>query len=71
MPRSVGLFCKADWPVIPYPVDHQLNKDHIYKFNFDLFSNMGGLKTSIKEWIGLSAYYLTGKTIAFFPEQCS
>jgi len=70
MPRSVGIFCKAKWPVIPYPVDHQTNKDNLFRIDFDLANNLYTLKTAIKEWLGLFAYYLSGKTTSFFPKQC-
>jgi uncharacterized SAM-binding protein YcdF (DUF218 family) len=70
MPRSVGIFCKAEWPVIPYPIDHQTNKDNLFRIDFDLSANLIVLKTSIKEWLGLFAYYLSGKTTAFLPNQC-
>ncbi len=70
MPRSVGIFCKADWPVIPYPVDHQTNKNNLFRINFDLVNNLYTLKTAIKEWLGLLAYYLTGKTTSILPDKC-
>ena len=70
MPRSVGIFCKTGWPVTPYPVDHQTKKGKIFRVNYDLLNNLSLLKTSIKEWVGLLAYYLTGKTTSFVPEQC-
>jgi len=70
MPRSVGIFCKAEWPVIPYPVDHQTNKDNLFRISFNLSNNLQTLKTAIKEWLGLFAYYLSGKTTSFLPSQC-
>ena len=70
MPRSVGIFCKTGWPVIPYPVDHQTNKNNLFRINFNLLSNLSYLKTSIKEWLGLFAYWLSGKTPSFLPEKC-
>lgn len=70
MPRSIGIFCKAEWPVIPYPVDHQTNKDNLFRISFDLSDNLLTLKTAIKEWLGLFAYYLSGKTTSFLPSQC-
>jgi len=70
MPRSVGIFCKAGWPVTPYPVDHQSNKDNLFRINFDLLVNLNTLKTAQKEWLGLFAYYLSGKTTAFLPNKC-
>lgn len=70
MPRSVGIFCKAEWSVIPYPVDHQSYKDNLFRIDFDLANNLDTLKTGIKEWLGLFAYYLSGKTTSLFPNQC-
>ncbi len=70
LPRSVGIFCKAGWPVIPYPVDHQTNKDNVVIINFDLANNLAVFKTAIKEWLGLFAYYLSGKTTALLPDKC-
>lgn len=70
MPRSVGIFCKVGWPVIPYPVDHQTKKDHLYRVDFNLAKNLKVLKTGIKEWMGLFAYYLAGKTTSVLPRQC-
>jgi len=70
MPRSVGIFCKTGWRVIPYPVDHQSRKDNLLRINFNLSGNLHVLKSSIKEWLGLFAYYLSGKTSTVFPEKC-
>ena len=70
MPRSIGISCKAGWPVIPFPVDHQTKKDDLFRVEFNLAKNLETLKTGIKEWMGLFAYYLSGKTTSFLPEQC-
>lgn len=71
MPRSVGIFCKAGWPVIPYPVDHRTSPGHLIRANFNLSGGLRNLSSAAREWTGLVAYYLTGKTTAFFPEQCN
>ena len=70
MPRSVGIFCKAEWPVIPYPVDHQTKKGDLLRIDFNLASNLKTLKMGIKEWLGLFAYYLSGKTTSLLPKTC-
>ena len=70
MPRSVGIFCKEKWPVIPYPVDHQSYRNSLFRVNFNLSGNLDTLKTGIKEWLGLFAYYLSGKTTSLLPDQC-
>lgn len=70
MPRSVGISCKADWSVIPFPVDHQTKKGDLFRIDFNLSKNLETLKMGIKEWLGLFAYYLSGKTTSLFPKQC-
>jgi len=70
MPRSLGIFCKQNWPVIPFPVDHQSRKNNLIRVNFDLAGNILTFKTAIKEWSGLVAYYLAGKTTSLLPSQC-
>lgn len=70
MPRSVGISCKAGWPVIPFPVDHQTKKGDLFRIDFNLSGNLETLKIGIKEWMGLFAYYLSGKTTSLFPKQC-
>jgi uncharacterized SAM-binding protein YcdF (DUF218 family) len=64
MPRSVGLFRKAGWAVIPYPVDFNTTKG--FNLTFDL-REIGRLSTGIREWLGLMVYRLAGATLALFP----
>lgn len=71
MPRSVGISCKTNWPVIPFPVDHSANKGNLFRIDFNLSGNLSNFKTGIKEWIGLFAYYLSGKTTSLLPEKCT
>ena len=70
MPRSTGIFCKAKWAVIPYPVDHYTQPDHLLRIDINLAGNMQILNAGIKEWVGLAAYYATGKTTALLPPAC-
>lgn len=70
MPRSVGAFCKQQWPVIPYPVDHITPRGHLMSISLSLAGHLRDLKIGVKEWIGLFAYYFTGKTTAILPSQC-
>jgi uncharacterized SAM-binding protein YcdF (DUF218 family) len=70
MPRSVGIFCKAGWPVIPYPVDHSVFPNNMFQFSVSLANHLNGLMVGIKEWVGLLAYYVTGKTTELLPFGC-
>lgn len=68
MPRSVGIFRKIGFPVVPWPVDYRTtgtNADfHGWRNASDMFE---ALAVASHEWIGLIAYYLAGKTSALFP----
>ncbi|MES2605975.1 MAG: YdcF family protein [Pseudomonadota bacterium] len=70
MPRSVGAFCKQGWPVLPWPVDHMTAPTEL-DIGFDLLGHVQDLRTALHEWLGLTAYYATGKTTALFPTQCT
>ena len=67
MPRSVGIFEKQGWQVIPYPVDYYTTTSTGLKLDPKLWRNMRDLNTGIREWIGLLAYYLTHKTDQLLP----
>ena len=71
MPRSVGIFCKIGWPVIPFPVDHRTLLGHPWRLGGGLLGNLENFSLALKEWIGLAAYYVTGRTTAFVPQGCA
>lgn len=67
MPRAVGIFRKAGFPVVAYPVDYRTSGDP-WRSNFRSASaNFMLAETALHEWLGLAAYWLTGKTDALFP----
>jgi len=70
MPRSIGVFCQNSWSLIPYPVDHQVNPGNLLEINFNLLGHAAHLKQAMHEWIGLIAYYLTGKIPNLLPDNC-
>ncbi len=70
MPRSVGVFCKQNWPVIPYPVDHETTPGRQWQPSFDPVGSLDDLNAYAREWVGLLVYYLTGKTSALLPRTC-
>ncbi|MCB1534483.1 MAG: YdcF family protein [Rhodoblastus sp.] len=68
MPRSVGIFRKIGFDVIPYPVDYQTGGvagDFVGLRKPADTSR--GLQAATHEWIGLVSYWLSGKTSALFP----
>lgn len=65
MPRAMGVFRAAGWSVIPYPVDYRSRGEaHL---RFDLRTNLDIATLAAKEWVGLTAYWLTGRTSSLFP----
>ena len=69
MPRSVGIYRKQGWNVIPYPVDHYSTTEIGLKLDPKLWRNLRDLNTAMREWIGLVVYYLTGKTDQLLPSE--
>jgi len=62
MPRSVGVFCKVGWQVIPYPVDFQTKPGYLLRIGWGFTDRMRDLNTAVKEWIGLLSYSLLGRS---------
>lgn len=68
LPRAMGIFRKAQFPVEAYPVDWRTRGtgDALRPF-----PTMGeGLRrtdTAMREWIGLLAYWLSGQSSELFP----
>lgn len=69
MPRSIGLFRKAGFTVEAYPVDWRVGRGWSDVLAFTPIANDGLARTDIglREWMGLVAYRLTGKTDALLP----
>lgn len=68
MPRSVGLFRKAGFTVEPYPVDWRVGgRADLLKSRIVFGEGLAGFDTGVHEWIGLVAYWITGKTNELFP----
>lgn len=68
MPRAVGVFRRHGWELVPYPVDYTTSADGTSSAPMSLTSGLGQLSRGLHEWIGLSAYWLTGKTGSAFPK---
>jgi uncharacterized SAM-binding protein YcdF (DUF218 family) len=66
MPRSVGVFRRAGWPVIPYPVDYSVPPAG-WGGAAGFLDGLTGLHWGMKEWIGLAYYRAMGWTDRFFP----
>ena len=67
MPRSIGLFRKAGFKVEAYPVDWRASKSHAFSFSSVAMNGLERTDVAMREWFGLTAYWLTGKIDNFFP----
>lgn len=68
MPRSVGIFRKAGFPVEAYPVDFRTPGQAGLTDPFgSLASGLARTDTAVREWTGLVVYWLTGRTSELFP----
>jgi uncharacterized SAM-binding protein YcdF (DUF218 family) len=66
MPRSVGLFRQAGFAVEPYPVDWRAGGD-LRAWRPTSMEGLGLVDTSVREWMGLLAYRISGRTSELFP----
>lgn len=68
MPRSMGIFRRLGFDVTPYPVAYRtFGDDRDFLSPVPPSERVFMLDFGIREWIGLLAYRLTGKTDALFP----
>ena len=63
MPRAVGCFRRAGFPVEAYPVDWKTLKGQ----QFSPVAGLASTDAATHEWAGLLIYRLTGRTSAFLP----
>lgn len=68
MPRSVGLFRKAGFEVVPWPVDYRGTGAEGFGFTLHQpAENVTVTTLAMREWAGLIAYYLTGRIDDLLP----
>jgi uncharacterized SAM-binding protein YcdF (DUF218 family) len=65
MPRAIGAFRQAGFPVEAYPVNYQTDGwEDLRKLSG---GSIRGLDTAVHEWLGLLAYWITGRIPVLFP----
>jgi uncharacterized SAM-binding protein YcdF (DUF218 family) len=67
MPRSVGIFRRVGWQVLPYPVAYKTAPDLMSAIHGSFPGRLGLVDLATHEWFGLTAYWLLGRTSALFP----
>jgi uncharacterized SAM-binding protein YcdF (DUF218 family) len=68
MPRSVGLFRKVGFPVMPWPVDYRTSgAEGVGLFRDNPADSLQITTMAIREWIGLAGYRLSGRIDTLLP----
>ena len=68
MPRAMGSFRAAGFQVEPWPVDYRTRGSADLTRPFDKVSEgLRRVDVAMREWVGLVAYWVTGRSDALFP----
>lgn len=67
MPRSVGCFRRAGWTVVPWPVNYTTQPGGAGWFDPPFSFRLGQAEWAVREYVGMLAYRLLGRTDALFP----
>ncbi len=68
MPRTVGIFEKLNWHIIPYACDPKTDGTYALDNRMPgVTGNFGMMNTALKEILGSIVYYLTGKSAFILP----
>lgn len=67
MPRAMGIFRRLDWAVAPFPVDYETAGGAEWPERIAVAERLLELDMAAREWLGLLAYRLMGRTDALFP----
>lgn len=68
MPRAMGIFRKAGFDVEAYPVDWRMGgRDELFAFTRNGADGLGKTDIAVREWIGLLAYRVMGRTGELLP----
>src|SRR5439155_25974290 len=68
MPRSMGIFRRAGFDVEAYPVDWRMGgRDDLFTFTRIGGDGLARTEVAVREWIGLLAYRIMGRTGELLP----
>jgi len=71
MPRAMGCFRKVGFPVEPWPVDYRTSGRIEAHLHDSIPKGLRQTDIAAKEYVGLAAYFLTGRTNALLPGPAS
>ena len=71
LPRATATFQAAGWQVLPYPVDYRTTSTMSWFHSPNILANLPFIDDALREWAGLLAYRLTGRTERFLPPRAT
>lgn len=72
MPRAKALFDRVGFATVPWPTDYRTSgREGVSLFADNTADALANTTTAIREWIGLAAYWLTGRIDSPFPAPAS
>jgi uncharacterized SAM-binding protein YcdF (DUF218 family) len=67
IPRAMGIFRKLGWNVVPIPADHTVVPGGDWQPQLNLAIAFTQINEGLHEWLGMIAYYFSGKSGDLFP----
>lgn len=68
MPRAMGVFRRAGWSgITAWPVNYRSGHDWATWYDAPFAERIGQFEWAVREWIGLGAYWLLGRTDRLLP----
>ena len=68
MPRAMGCFRVVGFDVVPVPVDFRTRgRGDLVRPARALADGLSRLDAAVREWVGLLAYWLSGRSVALLP----
>jgi len=70
MPRSIAVFRAAGWrDIVPWPVNYRTGHTWAAQFDAPFPERLGQFEWGFREWLGLIAYRLMGRTEGVLPDR--
>ncbi|MFO0997030.1 MAG: YdcF family protein [Alphaproteobacteria bacterium] len=67
MPRAVGTLRRIGWEVVPYPESYRIERTVRFEPASSVGQALAMLGAALHEWIGLAAYYVSGRSDRLLP----
>lgn len=69
MVRAMKVCAAFNFSPTPYPTDYRSSGENLEIITWNFAQNLSLLRHAWREWLGLFAYFLSGKTESFLPSR--